>query len=178
MARSKTASAEMLTKARELLTRFKIDVDELTDEEVVEKFIKINKAKAQKAQVLSLGQTVGAIKRVLGKVPKGFVGELKRNTDLDIAEAESKGWIVYSSPDSVVDQEDSPTAGGDSSIRIGDCILMVIAEEDYVAMRLAEEERFRDRRAQRKRRHSLAGVAADKSDGTLPSDSEFFNFDG
>lgn len=169
-----------IRKARQFLSRYGINEKKLSDVQVIEKTNKINAAYQAKAEVLSRGRVTDSISRVLEHVPEGFVGELKGDNENDIKLAEAMGWKLF------VDKKAgkaSSTGTSDGIVRVGDQVLMMIPEEDYVAILMARDERRRERRRARdpKNRnketqgfahpvfdlteHKFSGEASNESDG-------------
>lgn len=140
-------SAEKVKKSREWLEHYGIDTDEMNDDEVLEKVDKIKATVELKSEILMRGTTSDGMQKLLDGVPKGYVGEFKRSRNLDIQLAESQGWKV------MVDEKLSKlsdTPSSDGTVILGDCVLMIIPDYEYVAMRVATKRR----RAERRRAHS------------------------
>ena len=136
-----------IEEAKRFLDKYGIDITDLSDEEVIEKIQKIGKAKQVAVQVLSRGRVLDGLDRLLERVPKGFRGEFKRESDIDIKRAMALGWRPLIDDEA---KKDTPTGKADGLIRFGDQILMIMPEEEYVAMRIAREERIKHRREARK----------------------------
>lgn len=134
---------QVLTKSREFLAKYGINITDLTPKEVMDKIKKIQVAKSEAAQVLSRGQAIDGIERLMAYVPEGFVGEFKRENDMDIARAEAMDFKVFFDEKA---NTESSTGTGDGRIRWGDCVLMIIPEEKYIARRLLKAERLAERR--------------------------------
>jgi hypothetical protein len=163
--KKKLAEIKKLTEATKFLSRFGIDTDELEDEEILEKYDKVMTAKDSrtKLQVLSRGRTLDGIDAILALIPKGFVGELKRERDIDIQLAQAQGWKVFFSEQKV--ENETPHGVADRRIRFGDLILMYMPEEEYIALQLSREDARKDRRDYRK---IAAGAKVDPGDGSFP----------
>lgn len=136
-------------KARAWLENYGIDTEKMDDATVLQKVEIIKEATELKSEVLSRGRVLDSLDRLLGKVQPGFVGEFKRNNHTDIQLAEAMGWKVLI--DSKLAKE-SDTPSADGRVILGDLILMVIPDTDYVAIKLAE----RRRRAKKREAHSAA----------------------
>lgn len=146
MATKPKYSQKQIEEMDAFLVKFGIDTEDLSQEEVIQKFEKVAAARAQKAQVLSLGPVNDGIKRLLAFVPKGFVGEWKRDRLDDIKSAEALGFSVLIDENA---NQSSETGSSDGRVRLGDCILMTMPEEEYVALKLAEIDARRRGRASR-----------------------------
>lgn len=139
-------SPEKVQECRMFLDRFGINESEYTDKEVIEKVRRIQKARESHAQVLSRGRTLDGLDRLLKFVPKGYVGEFKRENPEDISRAHALGFRVFKSEDAAVA---SSTGSADGKVRLGDCILMIIPEEEYIAAHLAKQDNIQRRRTSR-----------------------------
>lgn len=152
-------------QARPILARYGIDESKLTDQEVVEKVDKINNLRAENVQVLSRGPVVDGLKRILDMVPAGLIGQFILNTPMQIQRAESLGWKVHT--DKNLAQE-SPTPSASNHVIMGDCVLMTIPEEMYVAQLMERDARIAEKR---KRNEFRLGVP--QGDGKVEADPEF-----
>jgi len=145
-------SPQKLEEAQAFLNRYGIKTEHLTPKEVMTKIEKIQVAKEENAQVLSRGRVLDGIERLLSFVPEGFIGEFKRENDMDIARAEALGFKVFISDEAKLA---SSTGAADGRVKFGDQILMIIPEELHVANRLIKAERL----AERRRAHDPQGKA-------------------
>lgn len=162
MAKQFEAPEDKLTEAKKFLDSFGIDVSDMKDTEVIEMMHKVNKATEENIQVLSRGASTDGMQRLLDKVPTGFVGEFKGNTDLEIDQARAIGWEVFQD-ESV--KKDSVTAGSDRTVKLADCVLMVMPVEKYIAIRMVK----RNMNKLRREAHKPAKQAeASKSELELP----------
>jgi len=127
-----------LKQAIQVLARYQVDVNKLTNDEVVEKYRRIIGAKKKVVQVLSRGRTLDGIDRLLSFVPTDYVGEFKGDNDADIARATGLGWKPFSHEGASIA---SVTGKGDSLVRLADQILMIMPEDEYIAMQMAKDER-------------------------------------
>ena len=161
----KLEEMKKLETATKFLERFGVDVEALEDSEIVEKYDKIQASTAErtKLQILSRGRTLDGIDAILAMVPRGFIGELKRDNQVDIKLAESQGWEIFSTEDG--SDEVTPHGTADSSIRFGDQILMFMPEEEYIALHLSREE---GKKYRRDRRKVKAGEKVDPGSGSFP----------
>lgn len=141
------------SSAYEILANFDIDYSEMTPNQAVEKAREIESLRANYAQVLSRGQTTDAIDRALAHTPEGHVGELVRDNEGDIQRMRALGFDVVSSPDADDPDADVGThRAGDSSIRVGDLILMSIPEMSYKVMHKTRADlRARKRQASQRK---------------------------
>jgi len=139
-----TVSGDAVASGRAFLARFGVDVRKLSNEQVIEKLDKIREAKAKSVQVLSKGPTIDGMERILERIPSGYVGEFKRDTDVDIKRAETLGWAVFF--DEGNKKEVTPTGTADGRIRYGDQVLMFMPEEQYIANKLVKLERIERRK--------------------------------
>lgn len=146
-------SPQVLEEAHKFLNQYGIRTEHLTPKEVMEKIEKIHTAKEEASQVLSRGQALDGIERLMTFVPEGFVGGFYRENDMDVSRAESLGFIVFKSEEANLE---SSTGTPDGRVRLGDQILMIIPEEEYVANRLIKAERLAERR--KGRDHKLGRV--------------------
>ncbi len=160
-------SPEKVQECRMFLDRFGIDEAKYSDQEVVEKVRRIQKARESHAQVLSRGRTLDGLDRLLKFVPDGYIGEFKRERPEDISRAHALGFRVFKSDEAAVA---SSTGSADGKVRLGDCILMIIPEEEYIAAHLAKQDNITHRRARRAPEnqvgkpatgHGMQGVEAD-----------------
>ena len=164
--KKKLEEARRLQEATKFLARFGIDTEELEDDEILDKYDRVITAKSErtKLQVLSRGRTLDGIDAILKLVPKGFVGELKRDRDVDIQLAQAQGWEMFLKGD---DGTPAPTPHGvpDRRIRFGDQVLMIMPEEEYIALHLSREEA---RKARREARAVAKGKQVDPGSGGFP----------
>lgn len=153
-----------VVQARTFLENYGIKHAHLTDKEVMQKIHKIDAARRTSVQVLSRGKAIDGIERALQKVPEGYVGEFRRDRDVDIQRAEALGWTVFIDEDA---KKETPTQAADNKVKLGDQILMIIPEEEYVGNWIAIRER---REARRKRRKDLLGgkIAPPNANTMLP----------
>ncbi len=136
-------SPQVLEDAHKFLNRYGIKTDQLTPKEVMHKIEKIQAAREVAAQVLSRGQALDGIERLLSFVPEGYVGEFKRENDMEVARARALGFEVFEDKRANLE---SSTGKSDGLVRLGDQILMIIREETYVAHRLAKADRLAEKR--------------------------------
>lgn len=164
--KKKLEETRRLEEATKFLSRFGVDVSELEDDEVLEKYDKIIAAKDSrtKLQILSRGRTLDGIDALLALVPKGYVGELKRERDVDVHLAQAQGWEIFLRDESLP-AVPSPHGVPDRRIRFGDQILMYMPEEEYIALQLSREEA---RAARRKSRAVAKGKKVDPGGGGFP----------
>lgn len=155
-------TGNQIQAGRKFLTKFGIDASELSDKEVVEKLNKIRVARARSVEVLSRGPTIDGIELILKKhVPKGHIGEFVLERDVDVSRAKAMGWMVLVDDKA---KKDTPTGKADGVVRLGDCILMTMPEEDYIANRLVKLERL-----ERRHKKTQAQAARDEtSEWTIP----------
>ncbi len=146
---------QVLEEAHIFLNKYGIMTEGLTPKEVMTKIQKIKVAKVENAQVLTRGRAIDGMERMLSFVPDGFVGEFKRENDLDISRAKALGFTVFESEEAKLE---SSTGTSDGTVRYGDQILMIIREELYVANRLIKAERL----AARRRAHDPSKSAVDQ----------------
>ena len=111
---------------------------ELSAEEALEKAERIRVARSKAAQVLSRGRTLDTLDRVLAHVPDGYVGQLVRESDVDIDRFRILGFELF---ESKAAKKESSHGTADGKIRVGDQILMTIREEDYAALMYERELR-------------------------------------
>lgn len=147
---------QVLEEAHTFLNRFGIRTDDLSPKEVMEKIEKIHSAKKTVGQVLSRGRALDGIERLLSFVPRGYVGEFKRENDMDVSRAEALGFEVFISDEAKVE---SSTGTADGRVKLGDQILMIIPEELHVANRLIKADRL----AARRKAHNQKGGVIDQS---------------
>ena len=147
---SEFVAPKVLAEALIFLNRYGIRTEGLTPKEVMNKIKKIEVAREEHAQVLSRGQALDGLERLLSFVPKGFVGEFKRENNEDIQRAETQGFVVLTCGDANLE---SPTGTPDDKVRFGDQILMIVPEERYVANRLNKAERLAARRKKQDHKH-------------------------
>lgn len=136
------AFVQRVESAGKFLQKYGIKVSGLSDEQILSKAENILKLSQSAAQVLSRGQVLDGLERLLKFVPKGFVGEFKRERDLDIARAEALGWRVFIAEGKA---RESLTNSADGKLRLGDLILMIMPEDNYAAHLIAREQRKRQR---------------------------------
>lgn len=137
----------MLVEAgRDFLHKYAIDSQHMSDEEVVELVKKVKKTKAATAEVLSRGPTLSAAELLLSYVPKGFQGEFFRNDSHSIHRAKAKGWEIFHNEEAA---KQTSTGSGDTTVLLGDQILMIQPLDIYLAEKVNRAERLRDRRAKR-----------------------------
>ena len=134
-------------KAREYILKHNLkatkrDVEgeevELSAEEALEKAERIRLARSKAAQVLSRGRTLDTLDRVLAYVPDGYVGQLVRESDVDIDRFTILGFELF---ESQAAKKESSHGTADGKVRVGDQILMTIREEDYAALMYERELR-------------------------------------
>lgn len=147
---------QVLEEAHTFLNRFGIRTDDLSPKEVMEKIEKIHSAKKTVGQVLSRGRALDGIERLLSFVPRGYVGEFKRENDMDVSRAEALGFEVFISDEAKLE---SSTGTADGRVKLGDQILMIIPEELHVANRLIKADRL----AARRKAHNQKGGIIDQS---------------
>jgi hypothetical protein len=152
---------QVLEEAHVFLNRYGIKTDHLTPKEVMAKIEKIHVAKEENAQVLSRGRALDGIERLLTFVPDGYIGEFKRENDMDINRAEALGFKVFISDEAKLA---SSTGAADGRVKFGDQILMIIPEELHVANRLIKAERL----AERRKSHNFQGGAQIDQAGADP----------
>ena len=133
-----TFDMKELHEAKLFLARYQVATKDMSDVEVIEKTRRIQGHKKTAVQVLSRGRVLDGLERLLSYVPKGFVGEFMTESDIGIARARSLGFEVLHCEEA---SQDSPTGKGDSLVRFGDQILMIIPEDQYIAMQVAKDER-------------------------------------
>ena len=143
---------QVLEEAHQFLNRYGVNTEGLSPKEVMEKIDKIHAAKAESAQVLSRGQALDGIERLLTFVPEGFIGEFMRENDMDINRAKALGFKVLESEEANLA---SSTGKADGLVRCADQILMIIPEERHIANRLIKAERL----AERRKAHDFQGGA-------------------
>jgi len=136
-------SPQVLEQAHTFLNRYGIKTDHLTPKEVMTKIAKIHAAKEEQAQVLSRGMALDGIERLLTFVPEGYIGEFKRENDMDVSRAEALGFKVFYSDKANLA---SSTGTPDGRVKLGDQVLMIIPEENHIAHRLVKAERLAERR--------------------------------
>lgn len=144
---------DRIRSARQKLDSYGIDVSKLSDQEVLQKVEKIQGIINEKVQVLSRGQVLANIHRLLAYVPSGYIGQFVRETDLDISTYQALGFRI------LIDEkanQDSMTSTGDGKIRLGDQILMITPEENYVAIRVVREQNRESRKVSRTTKGQLA----------------------
>lgn len=148
------ATREEHKKALKVLMEFDFAQGDLSEEEVIEKAARLKDMESRAAQVLSRGRTLDAMDRISAKhVPKGHVGLLVRNNELDIARAQALGYELCFNEEHKKSAKDTPTGTADGLIRVGDAVLMSISEEEHrvlqkvKAKRIAEKRRRTDPRA-------------------------------
>ena len=141
-----TPPSREVDQAREFLSLFGVDSSNKTDLEVIVLMDEIQAIKEETAQVLSRGQVIGGIERVLALVPNGLKGVLFREDKDSIADAKGYGYVVFHHESA---EAESSTGTSDGIVRYGDCIVMVIPEAEYVAKQLVHQRRVRKRRQAR-----------------------------
>jgi len=133
----------------QFLEDYGVDTSELTEEEVLNTYNKIQSLADEQVQVLSRGAVNDTLERLLREyVPKTHRGEYIHDSPTEIDRAKAMGWTP------VVDEEankDSLTPSADNFVRCGDLVLMMKPVEEYVAMNIARERRHAARRARRQR---------------------------
>lgn len=135
-----TSEHEKIDQARKFLDHYGVDQESMDDFEVIEMIGKIHAAKDAQAQVLSRGQAVDSINRLLSFVPKHMVGEFKGNDEIDIHNAKALGWEIFFDEKAA---KASPTGASDNRVILADQILMVMPVEKYIGLRMADDERKR-----------------------------------
>lgn len=155
---------EEIFTARKFLDHYGIEEKKLTDARVMEKVAKIRSATEAHAKVFSRGQVLDSIERLLDFVPDGFVGEFKRETDLDVYQAKALGWEILLSDEAKMA---SSTGAADGKVRLGDQVLMIMPEENYVGLRIAKEKRIQERRTARSPKKQAEAEGADKYDAPI-----------
>lgn len=132
-------------EAYSILEEYNIDSEEMTKREVIEAAERIKRKAAKFVQVLSRGQTNDMIRRVLEKVPDHLHAELVMASDLIIPRYEAMGFEVWSDPEA---SKAGSHKDGDTTVRVGDCILMVMPKEDYAILdKIRRDRRTRKRLA-------------------------------
>lgn len=160
----------------EFIEKYGVDTSNLSDEEIVEKYGKIQKIRQEQIQVLSRGYTIDAFDRILSFVPKGMKGWFVRDHDMSISRAKALGWELFRGNDASKKANlASSTGKSDGLVRLGDLVLVVTSEENYAALMIAKEERNRRRRKMREayRKKPPQGdgdMAADPNFPILPMD--------
>lgn len=165
MPKMKRQDPKEVEKGFKLLDRLNIDTTDMSVEEMIQKVEKIRTFKEVSATVLTRGQTLAGMERLLKYVPKGMVGEFKRDDPDEIARAKALGWKVFEHEEA---KRDSLTGSADNKMRIGDLILCVMPEEQYAGLILSREERIADRRGRR-----TAATVPAQGDGTMSADPTF-----
>lgn len=166
---SQSFSTDQVLAIRKFLDRFGLETSELSNEEVTRKYIKIKQARDSAVQVLSRGQVSDTARRLLGKLPSGYVGEFIRENPQDVDRAKALGWELFHSPEAKVE---SSTGKSDGYVRCGDTILVYMPEEVYVGNQIARHERIQDRRGRRKA--AIEGkVPFDQGGGEVSADPLF-----
>jgi hypothetical protein len=141
---------------------------ELSAEEAVEKAERIRKARSKAAQVLSRGRTLDTLDRVLAYVPDGYVGQLVRESDVDIDRFRILGFELF---ESEAAKKESSHGTADGKVRVGDQILMTIREEEYAALMYERELR----KARKREAHKPAvrqRKFEDETDNEVPTFTE------
>lgn len=141
---------QVLEEACQFLNKYGVMTDNLSPKEVMDKIKKIHAAKDVAAQVLSRGRAIDGIERILSFVPDGYIGEFKRENDIDVARARTLGFDVFKSEEAKLE---SSTGKADGLVRFGDQILMIIPEEMHIANRLVKADRLAERRKAHTRSH-------------------------
>ncbi len=134
------------TEAKKFLDDFGVNVSEMTDEEAIQLMEKIHAAKEENIQVLTRGATTESMERLLARIPKGYVGQFVSDhgeDDFSVNAAEAMGWKVFHHEDA---SRESETGGVTTRVKLGDCVLMYIPVEKYVAIRMGKRERNAARR--------------------------------
>ena len=150
---------QVLEEAHKFLNQYGIKTEGLTPKEVMHKLEKVHAAKEEAAQVLSRGQALDGIERLLTFVPEGYVGGFFRENDMDVKRAESLGFKVFEDERA---NAASSTGKSDGLVRLGDQILMIIQEEKYVAHRLVKADRL----AERRKSHDPKSSTIDQGDAS------------
>ena len=145
---TKELTTEKITSAYNKLAQFDIDFGELTPAQAVEKARELSQKEARFAQVLSRGQTTDMVMRVLSKVPDHLHGQLVHDHENVVPRYESMGFRVWHDPDAA---EEGSHRTGDTRVRVGDCILMVIPKEDFAVMDKVRQDRRRRKRTSAQR---------------------------
>jgi len=163
---SSHVAPQVLEEAHVFLNRYGIQTADLTPKEVMTKIQKIQSYKEESAQVLSRGQALDGIERLLSFLPKGYTGSFMRENDMDISRAETQGFKVFISDEARLE---SSTGTSDGRVRYGDQILMMIPEEKFVANRLLKSDRL----AARRKSHNQKAGAVDQGSGNHASNPLF-----
>jgi hypothetical protein len=149
------------------LEKYGIDTDDMSPDEAVEKYNKIQGLVSEQAQVLSRGPVHDGLDRLLSHVPKGFRGEFFHDSSTDMDRARALGWVPFESKEANLK---SPTGKADGLVRLGDLVLFIIPEEEYAAKQIARDIRRQTRRDRRKKeesRPSQGSAGIDPMDGKL-----------
>ena len=154
-----------IEEGRVFLEKYGINTSNLAPQDVFEKLQKIQNAKEEAAQVLSRGRALDGINRLLSFVPTGFTGGFFGENDIDVRRAEALGWEVLIDEDA---NKQSSTGASDNRVRLGDQVLMIIPEENYVGNLLAKAERFKKRRASRDPSNASQGDEVMGADPLFP----------
>lgn len=155
-------TSDELKESYTILRRYQVKTDEMSDDEVVSKTRRILNLSKANVQVLSRGRTLDGIERLLGFLPDGFVGEFKRENDIDIARANGLGWEIFHSKEA---SKSSPTGKGDTLVRLGDQILMMMEQEKYIALQMSRD--MRHQKARTARNPKKEAEKANKEEGFL-----------
>jgi hypothetical protein len=143
-------ASDEIKRIFQFLDKYGIDIEDLSPEEAITKYDKIQSLVTEQVQVLSRGAVSDMLDQLQAKyVPRGFKGEfvfytVDRTTEVDRAKA--MGWIPVVSEEA---NRESPTGASDNTVRVGDLMLMMKPEEEYAAMQIARERRHAARRARR-----------------------------
>jgi len=138
-------AGNQIEAGRKFLLKFGIDAAKFSDQEVADKLERIREAKAKSVEVLSRGPVLDGIERLLKLVPKGYVGEFKLDTELEVSRAQALGWEVFHDEKA---SKKTLTGAADTKVHMGDTILMIMPEEVYIANKLVKLERVERRRRQ------------------------------
>lgn len=157
--------AQKLHEGKKLLTRFNIDTKDMDEDAILEMVDKVQGYRKSNVQVLSRGRVLDGMHRLLKYVPKGMVGEYKRDDSLSIDRARAMGWELFINEEA---KKESLTGSADGKVRLGDLILMVMPQEMYIALQLEKDERAKRRRQSHSQK--FKGKNVEQGDGTVGAD--------
>lgn len=135
-----------LEKRRLFLDKYGMNIKGVPDDEIIAVYDRVMAISNEKIQVLSRGQVLSNIERLLTFVPEGYEGQFFREKDDEIHAAEALGWRVLINDKAKLE---SSTGAADGKVRLGDQIIMIMPKETFIALRFARDRHIQEIRRAR-----------------------------
>lgn len=130
-----------LHKRRTFLDKYGMDISKTKNQEVWDMYDRVMAISNEKIQILSRGQVLSNIERLLQFVPEGFEGQFFREDPGEIHAAQALGWVMLYDDRAKLE---SSTGTSDGRVRLGDQIVMIMPKETFIALKFARDKHIQD----------------------------------